>query len=225
MCLLSFCVSLSFLSPVAAQSTGATFAFSPSTKAVRPDTTFTVNIVIKANTEKKISYARAIVVFDPTELEITNAESGSIFCNYPTDQANYESDNTAGQLMITGISTGVSGCEYPLPTSTGIVFATITFKAKKLGNAEVSFVYNGRQADDQSGITDTNSPPQFFMTTPQDATFSVTSGPTPTPTPKVPPDLGVDPRITIAVTSILVLFAWRSVRKPRAQRVIATTEV
>lgn len=221
---LSFSLTFSLVPITSAQSASASFAFSPSTKVVKPDTTFTVDLVIKSTSGKKISYARAITVFDPTMLEVTSAEAGTIFCNYPTDQSNYEADNAAGRLMITGTATGASGCDYPQPTGSGIVFATITFKAKKVGNAEVSFVFNGRLADDQSGITDTNSPPQFFMTTPQDATYTISTG-THTPTPSVPPNLGVDPRISISGAVLLVVVAWAFTKKSRPTRVIATTEV
>jgi hypothetical protein len=208
--------------PVSAQTNGATFALSPSTRGVVVNSTFTVTILIKSPEEKKVSYARALMLFDPTALEITGAEAGDIFCSYPTDEVNYFADNVEGQLMITGIASGTSACAYPQANAAGIVFATVTFKAKKTGTATISFVYNGKQADDQSGITDINSPPQFIMTAPQDGSYSVTSG---TPTPTVPPNLGVDPRISLVGTVVLVGALWFVIRKkPVGPRVIATIE-
>jgi len=209
-------------SPVYAQASGATFALSPTTQGVKVGTNFTVTILIKSPTEKKVSYARALLLFDPTKLEISGAESGDIFCSYPTDEANYFADNAQGQLMITGISSGTTNCAYPQATAGGIVFATVTFKAKVTGTAALSFVYNGKQADDQSGITDINSPPQFIMSAPQDGSYAITEG---TPSPSVPPNLGVDPRISIVGLVVGVGILWFLVRrKPIGPRVIATTE-
>jgi hypothetical protein len=212
-----------FSNPVLAQASGATLVLSPATQSVKVGTNFTVTILIKSPSEKRISYARALLLFDPTKLEITGAESGDIFCSYPTDEANYFADNVQGQLMVTGISSGTTNCAYPQATAGGIVFATITFKAKITGTAALSFVYNGKQADDQSGITDTNSPPQFIMSAPQDGSYSIILG---TPTPTVPPNLGVDPRISIGGLAVAVVILWVATRrKQNGPRVIATTEV
>lgn len=196
--LVVYTASLAIL-PVSAADTTATFVLSPRTKTVLVNSTFEVTINIKATATKKISYARAVVFFDPTLLEIPQAlEAGSMFCNYPTDGANYVADNAEGQIVITGTATGAADCEFPDVTTSNSLFARITFKAKKTGTANLSFMYNGRLADDMSGITDTNSPPQLMMSTPQDGSFKIVSSMS-TPTPKPPGNLGVDPRIVIGL--------------------------
>ncbi len=212
--------------PVAAQSATVTFALSPKTKTVVKNTSFDVVINLKATANKQISYARAILVFDPTMLEIPQAvEAGSLFCNYPTDEDNYIADNEEGQLMITGISTGETSCPYPEITTAGNMFARVTFKAKKTGTADLSFMFNGREADGMSGIKDSNSPPTFIMTAPQDGAYSVVNS-IATPTPKPPDNLGVDPRIIVGVAVVIAGIGWYLYpRKQYEQRVVATTEV
>jgi hypothetical protein len=220
-----YVASLAML-PVSAQSVTATFALSPRTKKVVKNSTFDVSVNVKSTAAKEISYARAVLVFDPTMLQIPQAvEAGSMFCNYPTDEANYIADNTEGQLMITGLSTGEAGCAYPEVTSSGSLFVRVTFKAIKTGTAELSFMFNGREADGMSGITDTNSPPQFIMSTPQDGAYTIVNSLV-TTTTAPPGNLGVDPRIVIGVAIGLAGIGWFLYpRKEYVQRVVATTEV
>lgn len=224
MAVVAMYVAFLSMSPVAAATT-TTFVLSPATKKVLVNSTFDVDIKITATAAQKINYARAILVFDPTELEITQAvQAGSMFCSYPTDESNYIADNTQGQLMITGSATGAANCAYPEVTSAGTLFAKVTFKAKKSGTADLSFMFNGNLADDMSGITDTNSPPQFIMTAPKDGKFTVVTS-FATPTPKPPGNLGVDPRIIMGVAVGIMFVGWVFYPKKSQPRVITTTEV
>lgn len=220
-----YTASLAIL-PVHAQSVTATFVLSPKTKKVLVNTTFDVTINIKATATKKVSYARAVVFFDPTMLEIPQAlEAGSMFCNYPTDAANYVADNEQGQVLITGTATGESGCAFPDVTTGNSLFAKITFKAKKTGTANLSFAYNGDLEDEMSGITDSNSPPQFIMTAPQDGKYTIVSSLS-TPTPEPPDDLGADPRLVIGAAVIVMGIGWYMYPRGKSQtsRVVASTE-
>ncbi|MCC7304175.1 hypothetical protein IT418_02050 [bacterium] len=220
-----YSTSLAIL-PVYAQSVTATFALSPRTKTVLVNTNFDVTINIKATATKKVSYARAVVFFDPTMLEIPQAlEAGSMFCNYPTDEANYVADNEQGQVLITGISTGDSGCAFPDVTTANSLFAKITFKAKKAGTANLSFAYNGELEDEMSAITDSNSPSQFIMTSPQDGKYTIVSSLS-TPTPQPPSNLGVDPRVVIGAAAVVMGIGWYMYPKGKSQtsRVVASTE-
>ena len=109
-------------------------------------------------------------------------------------------------------------------TSAGTLFARVTLKAKKSGTADLSFLFNGREADGMSGINDSNSPPQFIMSTPQDGAYTVVTS-LATPTPKPPDDLGVDARIVIGVAAAIAGLGWVFYpRKEYVKRVIATTE-
>ena len=211
--------------PVSAQSVTATFVLSPRTKTVVKDSTFDVTINLKSTGSKRVSYARAILVFDPTLLEIPQAvEAGNLFCNYPTDEGNYVADNTEGQLMITGIATGETNCPFPELNTTNKLFARVTFKAKATGKADLSFMFNGREADGMSGVMDSNSPPQFIMSTPQDGTYTIVTSLS-TPTPKPPSNLGVDPRIVLGVAVVIAGIGWYMYpRKSYVQRVVATTD-
>jgi hypothetical protein len=220
---LSVVILLSSAKTVYAQTSGASFALSPSTKGVIVDGSFTVNVIIKSAANKEVSFARAVMLFDPTELELTGAEAGDIFCDYPTDSGSYAADNEAGQIIITGNATGISTCPYPKPTTSGIVFATLTFKAKKTGTASLDFVYNGREEAGQTIVLDTTSPPQLFVAAPLDGSYVISESGT---TPKPPPDLGADPRLTLGLSVVFVLVLLRMLKKKSAgPRVIATTEV
>lgn len=223
--LLTLYVSSLAILPVSAQSVTATFVLSPKTKTVVKNTNFEVTINIKGTGTKKVSYARAVIFFDPTMLEIPQAlEAGSLFCNYPTDAANYIADNEEGQVLITGIATGESGCPFPDVTTSNSLFARVTFKAKKTGTANLSFAYNGELADDMSGITDSNSPPQFIMTTPQDGKYTIVTSLS-TPTPEPPDNLGADPRIIIGAAVVIMGIGWYFYpRKSQTQRVVTSTE-
>lgn len=210
--------------PVAAQSVTASFVLSPRTRSVPLNGTFDVSITMRATAPKQVSYARVVLFFDPTSLEIADdLQAGSLFCNYPVDQSNYIADNEQGQIVITGISTGQAGCSFPELTTTEVVFAKVTFKAKKNGSTNVSFMYNGRLEDEMSAITDTNSPPQMIMSAPQNGTYAIGSSAT---TPPPPPDnLGVDPRILIGVAATTMVLGWYLLpRKGKSQRVVTSTE-
>lgn len=222
------------LSPVYAQTVTATFQLKPASGTHKVNDKFTVQIQLKSTASKRVSYARSILTFDPTMLEVSDSvQHGSIFCNYPSDSANYIADNTQGLLMITGISSGTSSCAYPELTATPVTFAQVTFTAKKAGNADVSFIFNGQQGDNVSGIVDTNSPPQFIMTSPQDASFTITTStttttptptepPTTTPRPKPPKNLGVDPLYIIIGAAALAVVGLLLQRRRDVRRVVVT---
>gem|GEM_PF-6704488 len=210
--------------PVSAQAVTSTFLLSPRTKNVVIGSTFDVTINITATATKEISYARAILVFNPTMLEMPQAlEAGSMFCDYPTDAANYIADNTQGQIMITGISTGQATCPFPVVNTDGTLFARITFKAKKTGKANLAFLFNNQAADGMSGISDTSSPSLFIMSTPRDGAYTILSSASATPTP--PGNLGVDPRVLLGVAVAAVAIGWYMYpRKRVASRVVTFTE-
>lgn len=212
--------------PVSAQSVTSTFVLSPRTKTVVKDATFDVTINITATATKEISYARAVMVFDPTMLEIPQAlEAGTMFCEYPTDEFNYIADNTQGQVMITGRASGEVTCPFPAVNTSGTLFARITFKAKKAGVVDLSFLSNGQIADDMSAIADTNSPAAFIMSDPSDGKYTVLSSATAT-TPVPPGNLGVDPRIVVAAAVAVAGVGWYLYprKSKRNARVVASTE-
>jgi len=223
--LLTLYVATLALMPVAAQSVTAKFVLSPRTKTVVKDTTFDVTINITATATKEISFARAVLVFDPTMLEIPQAlEAGTMFCEYPTDEFNYIADNSQGQVMITGISSGTVGCPFPAVNTTGTLFARITFKAKKAGVVDLSFLSNGQLADNMSGIADISSPSLYIMSEPSDGKYTILSSATAT-TPVPPGNLGVDPRILVGVAVVIGGLGWYLYpRKQRVMRVVASTE-
>lgn len=212
------------IAPVAAQTITATFVLSPASKSVKVGQTFTVDVNITATSNKRISYGRAILAFDPTLLQMTQSvQHGSLFCNFPSDNSNYIADNSQGIIMVTGTATGTGDCPFPEITDNPDLFVRITFKAKKAGTADVQFLFNGQDAAGFSGIKDTNSPPQFIMTTPQDAQYKITSTAA-TPTTAPPDDLGVDPRILIAIAFGFVIVGLAFHMRKTPQRVLTVTE-
>jgi hypothetical protein len=219
-----YTVSLAVL-PVSAQSVTSTFVLSPRTKTVVKDATFDVTINITATATKEISFARAVMVFDPTMLEIPQAlEAGSMFCEYPTDEFNYIADNSQGQVMITGRASGEVTCPYPAVNTSGTLFARITFKAKKAGVVDLSFLSNGQLVDDMSAIADTSSPSLYIMSDPSDGKYTILSSATAT-TPVPPGNLGVDPRIVLAAAVAVGGLGWYLYpRKRNHSRVVTSTE-
>jgi len=216
-----YCFSLQ-IPLVRAQSANATFVLSPASRSVAVGSTFEVQIKLRASGTKKVSYARAIIAFDPSELEITQPiEHSDLFCNFPTDSANFYANNVEGSIMITGISTGTQSCPYPELTTSDSSFATIVFRAKKASTADVAFIYNGQQNDNFSGILDVNSPTQFIMTAPQDGRYTLGSSSTPTPTPNpTVPDTGIDPITGVVAVAIFSFIAAVVVSRKSRQRVI-----
>lgn len=211
---------LSFPS-VSAQSTTATLVFSPGSKSAQVNESFPVDVMLRATGAKRVGYTRAVITFDPTLLEVTQVQHSQLFCNFPTDEANYEVDNTAGTIMITGIATGTEQCPFPEITEQATIFARITLKAKSRGTATLEFLYNGQAGETVSGITDTNSPSQFIMTAPAKATYSIGAIAT---TAAPPGDLGVDPRIVIGGALIVVAIGWLTRPKKQEQRVVSVSE-
>lgn len=206
---------------VKAQSVTATLVFSPSSKSVAVNESFPVDVLIRATGAKRVGYTRAIITFDPTLIEVTQVQHSQIFCNFPTDGANYVVDNSGGTIMITGIATGAEACPFPEITEQGDIFARITVKAKAQGTAAFEFLYNGQSGDTVSGITDTNSPSQYIMTAPQKATYTI-GGITTTTAP--PADLGVDPRIVIGGALIIAAIGWMTRPQKQQPRVLSVTE-
>lgn len=213
-------LAILMLSPVGAQSTTTTFVLSPaSSNIAKVGDLFAVTIQLKSSTAVDVNYARAILLFDPTKLEIVTAEAGTLFCSYPSDSANYTADNTKGQLMITGLASGTTTCAYPSITATPANFAKVTFKTKKSGTATLSFLYSGTLADDQSGITKAGSPAVFVMTEPSNGAYSVAGSPSP------PPNLGVDARVFAGIALVITLLGWVLMRRQQAgPRVVTVIE-
>lgn len=171
----------SSISPVLAQSLTASMVLSPATStSTRVGDSFVVTVQLQSSASLDINYARSVFTFDPARLEIVTVENGTLFCKYPTDAANFLKDNTNGKLMITGVSSGTTGCTYPKLTTTPVVFAKITIKAKKTGPAVLSFGYTGALSDTQSGITKAGSPPTFVMGAPTNGTYTIQEAGVPT---------------------------------------------
>jgi hypothetical protein len=118
--------------------------FSATSKIVRTDETFSVDIIV--DTVKQSAHGTGVkITFDPEVLEVISIETGSIFGDYPV--ASY--DNSVGKIIISGISSSIRN-EF---NGRG-VFATLTFRAIKKGGTTLQFDYQpGSTTDSNIAVT------------------------------------------------------------------------
>ncbi|MBN1617990.1 hypothetical protein JW887_01445 [Candidatus Dojkabacteria bacterium] len=152
-------VVLSFLvNPV------STYAASPTMRLYPPNgyavlkQDFVIDILLNTNGEDT-TMARAVFEFDASKLEVTKAEYGDLYCDYPEDE--YTVDNDKGVVMITGF------CLDPYYNSGDKeeLFARVTFKP--LVEGKVDLVFNFETSNDEwnSIVKNTGSPPQNVLST------------------------------------------------------------
>lgn len=114
---------------------------------------FAVDVMLDSGGEDLIE-ARAVFQFDPTRVQVTKAEYGELFCQYPEEE--YAVDNTAGWIKLTGY------CNDPYYNSNGTpgLFGRFTFEPQMEGEVEFAFVESYADESWVSHALDTSSPPQ-----------------------------------------------------------------
>lgn len=114
---------------------------------------FAVDVILDTGSED-VTEARAVFRFDPEKVQVTKAEYGELFCQYPEDE--YAVDNDSGWIKLTGY------CNDPYYNSDGVpgLFGRFTFEPKIEGTIGFSFVDDDDDDEWVSRIMDTSSPPQ-----------------------------------------------------------------
>lgn len=163
-----------------AYAASTSFSLYPSSGYAILNQDFAVDIMLDTGS-RNTTTARAVLSFNPQQLRITKAEFGSLYCQYPDDE--YSSDNTSGQIILTGFCLD----PYYNSNSTPGLFGRVTFKPLIEGTAVINFVYSGSDVAGVSVIKDTGSPPINILTSrPSGGSYSVVtlvpSGTTPSQT-------------------------------------------
>lgn len=190
--------------------TGFAFASDPIFK-IRPDggkvklnSTFLIDILIDSK-DNEVSFARASLKFDPEYLQVVKAErNSSLFCSYPEEEQKI--DNEIGGLVVAGFCQSGVGTPY-LTKGEADVFARVTFKALKQGEASLSWQFSGQDSPNMSVIIKDGSPPQnILLDSPKDSVFEIvkTTSST-TPKPVVVPSTGFNISIWFISSGILLV--------------------
>lgn len=204
--LISIIVFVFSIASVNAQQNSVQMKLNQSSYQVNQNGTVTVQIQLTASSSKQVNFARAVVRFDPSLVEIQSVQKSALFCEYPTDPGSYASDNTQGILIVSAISSGTSGCNYPTLNTTPQTMVTVIFKGKATGTSQLIFEYNGQNSDVHSAVMDNNSPAQFVLADPSDGQIIVAAGAVTTTTVAPPDNLGTteDSIIIITLGTIIV---------------------
>jgi hypothetical protein len=204
--LISIVIFVLSINTVAAQQNSVQMKLNQTSYQVNQNGTVTVQIQLTASSAKQVNFARAVLRFDPSLVEIQTVQKSTLFCEYPTDPGSYASDNTQGILIVSAISSGTSGCAYPTLNTTPQTMFTVTFRGKTVGTSQLIFEYNGQDSDVHSAVMDTNSPAQFVLADPTDGQIVVAAGTATTTTVAPPDNLGTteDSIIIITLGTIIV---------------------
>lgn len=109
-----------------------TMTLRPSSSQIKVGETAVVQVVISAP-GRSLDGADSILTFDSSLLEATITKTAG-FPSY----VKKKSDNGGGKVTITGVTFEAK----PPPSSSDIIFAEISFKAKKVGDSDVTLVFN-----------------------------------------------------------------------------------
>jgi hypothetical protein len=141
------------LLPAAARAAGPSFTLYPSTGYALIGENFAVDVMLDTGGEN-VTMARAVFRFDPTEVRVTKAEYGELFCQYPEDD--YTVDNTLGWVKLTGF------CLDPYYNSSGTpgLFGRFTFVPLVQGETTFTFVRDYTDEEWESALMNAGSPPQ-----------------------------------------------------------------
>jgi hypothetical protein len=148
-------------------------SFYPSSGIVKStDDGFTVDVLIDSG-DKKLTKARMVFNFDPTQLQIRKASrNNSLFEQWPNDESTL--DNTNGVVMLTGFTQSGSGTLYQTSGDPDLL-ARIEFDVlEEEDDAEIllEWEYTGNDDLFQSVLLADGSPPQNVLDSrPTDANF------------------------------------------------------
>lgn len=133
-------------------------AFSPGSGFTGVGEEFWVDILVNTAGQNSLS-TRVVFEFDPSYFEVTKVERTNMYCNYPTGAAEYGVSNDSGYVIITGYCSS----SYT-NTSVPERFATVYFRALRIGDTNLNFRYNGADSPGNTVIYGTGSPPANILT-------------------------------------------------------------
>ena len=179
---------------------------------------FTMHVYINAPKGVRISQARLVFKFDPDYIKIDKVRAyQDVFCRYPTENNQYILDNTTGDFLLTGYSTGTQDCPFVQPDGKDILFLDLVITPKKTGSTVIDIVYEPSDnviATDSSLLMDDKSPAQFILAAPNDPKLKIVDKYVPTPTRpassttnnRYVPSTGVSPLVGFIIAIILIIL-------------------
>ncbi len=158
---------------------GASIRLYPNTGYASLGSEFSVDIMLDTAGEET-NQTVVVLKYDPAKLEVTKAEYGDLYCDYPDDKSSI--DNTEGILKITGF------CQQPYKTNGEAgLFARITFQSLVEGVTRVTFEYDGSDDEWMTSVMSVDSPPENILTVaPARGTYTVISKTSKPTGPKLP---------------------------------------
>ena len=155
--------TLMLLTPAYAEatttSTNSMLSFSPSSgfTGVGDEFFLDINLNTKGNTSLS---TRAVVLFEPEYVELIRVEYTNLYCNYTKETGGQEfgTSNNTGYVVVTGICNNK-----PVSNNTPETFATLHFKAKKIGDINIEFRYSGQDQPGYTVVYGNGSPPPNIL--------------------------------------------------------------
>lgn len=160
---LFFAGLISFTSATA-QGSGAELSLTPSSQDVEVGQTFTTDLVVETG-DNQTGGVGAIISFPSDRLEVVSIETKPVFPDYPLS----EYDNGTGTVKISGIVQSLDQLVSGQQT-----VATIQWKAKRGGSAEIAFQFSpGSTTDSNVAVTTGNGD---ALSSVQNATVNIKGG-------------------------------------------------
>jgi hypothetical protein len=140
----------------------------PSTGYALLGENFTVDIMLDTKGQETTT-TKAVIKFDPDTIEVTEAQHGDLYCQYPEDE--YTVDNQEGWIVLTGFCLD----PYYSTASEAELFGRFTFQPIKEGETELKFITENSSQEDKTLAKDTGSPPQTISLTTEGAQYAIVS--------------------------------------------------
>ena len=184
----------------------ASFSFYPSSGIVENvQEGFTVDVLINSG-GYELSKARAVIKFDPSVLQLTQASrNNTLFELWPTDQST--TDNGNGIVMLTGYTTSDGVTSFYKTQTSSDVFARLKFDIVDESAKEIllSFEYSGTDQLFKSILLNSSSTPQnVLLSQPDSATYLIDD--------EVVPSTAIDTNILGIGIGILLILVGGFVR-------------
>ena len=184
----------------------ASFSFYPSSGIVENvQEGFTVDVLINSG-GYELSKARAVIKFDPSVLQLTQASrNNTLFELWPTDQST--TDNGNGIVMLTGYTTSDGVTSFYKTQTSSDVFARLKFDIVDESAEEIllSFEYSGTDQLFKSILLNSSSTPQnVLLSQPDSATYLIDD--------EVVPSTAIDTNILGIGIGILLILVGGFVR-------------
>lgn len=151
----------------------ATFSLTPDAGFVKPESRFTVDVMIDTEGEEVVQ-ARAALSYDASKVKVLKAErNDSLFCTYPDSDQSV--DNAAGLVMLSGFCQSGADILY-LTGDEPDLFARIEFEViGTSGDIDLAWEFTGNDEPFNSVIVKDGSPPTNILTKPVDGSMEIDS--------------------------------------------------